>query len=215
MTEDLRYRDRQLLRLKDEVLGLEDMDEALSLSEFTLDDFRIELMNYLEANKEALKGSPLGLHAVVPPLKELEDRNLFNGAAREIVRPGVIFCLRHEEAADDDRRKSVNPLSPYYLVYVRDDGEVRYGFVHAKQILTIYQALCRGKTAALRQLCEAFDAETGNGADMSKYDGLLKKAVDSIVRTFQKRTPAGCNLAAISSFPTSPGKCPGPTTLNS
>ena len=25
----------------------------------------------------------------------------------------------------------------------------------------------RGKTAALRQLCEAFDAETGNGADMS------------------------------------------------
>ncbi len=191
MTEDLRYRDRQLLRLKDEVLDLEDMDEALSLSEFTLDDFRIELMNYLEANKDALKGSPLGLHAVVPPLKELEDRNLFNGAAREIVRPGVIFCLRHEEAADDDRRKSVNPLSPYYLVYVRDDGEVRYGFVHAKQILTIYQALCRGKTAALRHLCEAFDAETGNGADMSKYDRLLKKAVDSIVRTFQKRTAGG------------------------
>ena len=96
------------------------MDEALSLSEFTLDDFRIELMNYLEANKEALKGSPLGCMRWCRP-ERAEDR-IFQ-RRREIIRPGVIFCLRHEEAADDDRRKSVNPLSPYYLVYVRDEAK--------------------------------------------------------------------------------------------
>jgi len=32
-----------------------------------------------------------------------------------------------------------------------------------------------------------FDHETSNGSDMSKYADLLSKAVDSIVRTFQKR----------------------------
>ena len=48
---DLKYRDKQLLRLKDEILDLEDLNETVALSEFTLDDFRIELANYIEANR--------------------------------------------------------------------------------------------------------------------------------------------------------------------
>ena len=40
---DLKYRDRQLLRLKDEVLDLEDLDDAMPLTEFSLDDFRVDL----------------------------------------------------------------------------------------------------------------------------------------------------------------------------
>src|SRR5207248_1181657 len=46
--EDLRYRDRQLLRLKDEVLDIEDLGDNVSLTEFTLDDFRAELLKYIE-----------------------------------------------------------------------------------------------------------------------------------------------------------------------
>lgn len=191
LREDLRYRERQLLRLKEEVLDLEEMDDAVSLSEFTLDDFRIELMNYLEANKEKLKEAPFGLYGVVPPLKDLKSRDLFNGPAQDIVRPGVIFCLKHEAAQEEGRQKSVNPLNPYYLLYVRNDGEVRFTFVHAKQVLTMYQALCRGQAEPIKALCDSFDAETNNGLDMSKYDKLLSRAVDSIVRTFQKRTAAG------------------------
>ena len=42
---DLNYRARQLLRLKDEVLDLEDFSESVALNEFTLDDFRIELLH--------------------------------------------------------------------------------------------------------------------------------------------------------------------------
>mgnify|MGYP001139447227 CR=1 FL=1 len=41
---ELRYRDRQLLRLKDEVLDLEDTDEGLSLTDFSLEDFRADLL---------------------------------------------------------------------------------------------------------------------------------------------------------------------------
>ena len=55
---DLKYRDRQLLRLKDEVLDLEDLGESVTLTEFTLDDFRIELSKYIEANKRYWKTPP-------------------------------------------------------------------------------------------------------------------------------------------------------------
>ncbi len=191
LKDDLTYREKQLLRLKEEVLDLEDMDENVSLSEFTLDDFRIELMNYLEANRELLKGAPSGLYAVVPPLKDLRQADMFDASMHEIIKPGVIFCLRHNAAADNEKQKSVNPLNPYYLLYVRDDGEVRFTFVHPKQILTMYQALCRGQDEVFKPLCELFDQETDDGRDMAAYSTLLNKAVDSVARTFRGRTAAG------------------------
>ena len=55
----------------------------------------------------------------------------------------------------------------------------------------MYQALCRGQAEPIKALCDFFDSETDNGSDMSKYNKLLGKAVDSVVRTFQKRTAAG------------------------
>ena len=36
ITDDLKYRDQQLLRLKDEVLDLEDFNESVALSELLL-----------------------------------------------------------------------------------------------------------------------------------------------------------------------------------
>lgn len=47
--QDLKYRDKQLMRLKDEVLDLEDFNESVALNEFSLDDFRMDLSNYVEA----------------------------------------------------------------------------------------------------------------------------------------------------------------------
>ena len=176
--EDMRYRDKQLLRLREEVLDLEDFSESVALNEFTLDDFRIELSKYIEANRKLLEDAPLGLYAVVPPHPE-----------HQIIAPGVVFCLKQKgEAKSGD---TVNPLQLYYLVYVRDDGTVRFGFAQPKQILEIYRLLCTGKTAAYEQLCQLFDNETNNGADMKLYNRLLIAAVDSIAKTFQKRVAAG------------------------
>jgi SNF2 family DNA or RNA helicase len=176
--EDMRYRDKQLLRLREEVLDLEDFSESVALNEFTLDDFRIELSKYIEANRKLLEDAPLGLYAVVPPHPE-----------QQIIAPGVVFCLKQKgEAKSGD---TVNPLHLYYLVYVRDDGTVRFGFAQPKQILEIYRQLCSGKTAAYEQLCQLFDNETNNGADMKLYNRLLIAAVDSIAKTFQKRVAAG------------------------
>jgi len=176
--EDMRYRDKQLLRLREEVLDLEDFSESVALNEFTLDDFRIELSKYIEANRKLLEDAPLGLYAVVPPHPE-----------QQIIAPGVVFCLKRKgEAKSGD---TVNPLQLHYLVYVRDDGTVRFGFAQPKQILEIYRLLCSGKTAAYEQLCQLFDTETNNGADMKLYNKLLIAAVDSVAKTFQKRVAAG------------------------
>jgi len=192
VTEELSYREKQLIRLKDEVIDLEEMDDNVSLSEFTLDDFRIELMNFLEANRQALRDAPLGLYGLVPTLDGMKDPDLFDKNWHEIVKPGVIFCLRHKNPPQDEKKSSnVNPLGAYYLLYIRDDGTVRFTFTHAKNTLTLFQKLCAGKTEPYQQLCDLFDKETGHGRDMQKYDDLLGKAVKSIAGTFKKRMAAG------------------------
>ncbi len=186
ISDDLRYRDKQLLRLKDEVLDLEDLGDSVSLTEFTLDDFRLELLKYIEANKAALEAAPFGLYTCVPPHPDYK-----------VIGPGVIFCFRLEgqRGGDPDAKpapsESINPLHPYFLVYVLDDGNVRFGFAHPKQILDIYRLLCSGKAEAHAQLCNLFDQETNHGSDMKAYDTLLQKAVDSLAATFRKRAASG------------------------
>jgi len=181
--DELKYRDKQLMRLKDEILDLEDFDESVNLSEFTLDDFRIELANYIEANKKLLEAAPLGLYSVVPHV--IERTTLFDQKIAEIIQPGVIFCLMQKQNAIENQK--VNPLQPYFLVYIRDDKVVRFTFTHPKQILEIFRLLCVGQTKPFEDLCRQFDSETQNGNDMQKYTELMKTAVKSIVHTFEKR----------------------------
>ena len=172
--EDLHYRDKQLLRLKDEVLDLEDFNESVALNEFTLDDFRMELARYIEANRRKLEEAPLGLYAVVPPHLDFAT-----------VQPGAIYCLKQrQEGAGNE---AVNPLQPYFLVYIRDDGEVRYNFTAPKPVLELFRLLCQGKAEPYAALCQRFDAETQNGADMSRYSALLDQAVAAIVAQFGKK----------------------------
>lgn len=173
--EDLRYRDKQLLRLKDEVLDLEDFNESVSLNEFTLDDFRMELATYIESNKTALEEAPFGLYAVVPTHKEYTT-----------IKPGVIYCLKQQQEAKSN--EAVNALQPYFLVYIRDNGEVRYNFTAPKQILEIFRAVCQGQEQPYAKLCELFDAQTQNGEQMEQYSDLLEKAVAAIASQFAKKS---------------------------
>jgi SNF2 family DNA or RNA helicase len=187
--EDLKYRNQQLKRLRDEVLDLEDMNESISLTDFTLDDFRVELSNYLENNRKKLKDAPLGLYAVVPSPSgnqtQYLDLDKFSEVERKIIKPGVVYCLKQK--GDTDGNEEVNPLQPYFLVYIWEDGQVRFNYTNAKQILEIYRLLCQGKKEAFQQLCDLFNTETKHGAKMEPFAELLKKAVDEIVRVFKKR----------------------------
>lgn len=178
IAQDLKYRDKQLLRLKDEVLDLEDFNETVALNEFTLDDFRMDLSKHLDHHRQQLQDAPLGLYAVVPA-----------HSARTHVPAGVIYCLR-QRTAPTAAHETVNPLSPYFLVYVEDNGTVRYNFTAPKQVLELFRALCQGHTQADEHLCKAFDAHTQHGQDMHTYNALLNQAVAAITAQFAKKNAA-------------------------
>jgi hypothetical protein len=187
--DDLKYRNQQLKKLQNEVLDLEDMNESISLTDFTLDDFRIELLNFLENNRQKLEDAPFGLYAVVPSPSGAHAHHLntanFGAAEKGIIKPGVLYCLRQK--GNTDGNEEVNPLQPYFLVYIREDGTVRFNYTNAKSILEIYRLLCSGVKQAYDKLCELFNDETGNGENMQQYSALLQQAVDEISRVFKKR----------------------------
>jgi len=91
--DDLKFRNRQLKRLQKEVLDLEELDENISLSEFTLDDFRIELTNYMDKNRQKLEDAPFGLYAVAPSPSgnfcKASDFSEISENAKAIIKPGV------------------------------------------------------------------------------------------------------------------------------
>jgi len=190
ITEDLKYRNQQLKKLRDEILDLEEMDETISLTDFTLDDFRIELLSYIEGNRRKLENAPFGLYAIVPsPSGEhahLIKNHKFTSTEKEIIKPGVIFCLKQK--GDTDGNEEVNPLQPYFLVYIRDDNSVRYNYTNAKQILEIFRLLCQGQKEPYDALCDLFNSETNNGKQMQKHADLLKQSVKEIVHVFKKRS---------------------------
>ena len=179
--EDLLFRDRQLKRLKDEVIDLEDLDDNVSLTSFSLDEFRLDLLAYIESRKDELEQAPPGLYAVVPP----ESKSA-------ACQPGTLFCLRRnvKNGSAPADSQNLNPLAPHYLVYVHDDGTVRFSFAQPKECLLLLRDLCAQRESAVEKLCDLFDAKTKDGADMSHYDGLVQKALASIARTFQRRATA-------------------------
>jgi hypothetical protein len=188
--EDLKYRHQQLKRLKEEVLDLEEMSESVSLTDFTLDDFRQDLTNFLNVNQEKLAESPNGLYAIVPApngefAKFSKDKK-FSEMEKEIIQPGVVFCLK--QIIEPEESEKVNPLQPYFLVYIRDDGEVRFNYTNAKQVLEIFRLMCEGRTEPFEDLCSIFNKETENGKDMEKYTKLMKKAVKNITGSYKKKS---------------------------
>lgn len=183
--DDLLFRDRQLKRLKHEVLDLEDLDGSVSLADFSLDEFRLDLLRYLEANRAELEDASEGMYAVVPPKVDMFTR----------AQAGVLFCLRHRPSAKQTAdakdppadSSKLNPLNPYYLVYVHDDGIVRHSFAQPKESILLMRDLAAGEPTAVEQLCDLFDKRTEDGHNMAHYNGLLEQALASIERTFQKR----------------------------
>lgn len=174
---DLHYRNKQLKRLQNEIIDLEDLDdEMISLADFSLTDFRLDLLKFLENNRELLESAELGLFAVVPPDPQLP-----------VSKPGILFCMRQR---DDKKPTEVNPLAPHYLVYVLDDGNVRLTFMQPKQCLELFRALAAGKSSAFTALCDAFDARNQNGGDMAHETKLLDSAIESIKHTFARRASA-------------------------
>ncbi len=180
---ELAFRGRQLTRMREEILDVEEAEDGITLNDLTLDDFIADLLNFIQQNRAAIEAAPLGIHAVVD-----------NGAPAgqnlpaDRIQPGAIFCLRRN---GDAAARTPNRLWPYFLVYVRDDGSVHYTFGQAQRCLALFRALAAGRSDTLQALEDAFDRETQQGRCMKKYDALLAAALRSIAGTFRDAELAG------------------------
>ncbi|MCD1269889.1 DEAD/DEAH box helicase family protein [Microbacterium sp. MEC084] len=166
------YRREQLRRLQDEVIDLEDARVGVSITDLGLNDFRMDLLGYIKQHGD-LHGHQLGLHAVIPAD---EAKGL---------PPGVIFALRNVNAPDDVNRG--NRLHPHYLVYLGQDGQVVAEHTEAKRLLDLVRAGCRGIDDPVSDVVAAFNAETRDGAEMSRYSALLTDAIRSMIEVTEER----------------------------
>ena len=169
---EIGYRDQQLLRLKDEqVPDLEEMGESVTFSDFTLQEFRLDLQEFLDRNREQLLQAPVGIFAVVRA-----------GTPAESVRAGFLFCLRRLTPATSTHY----PYAPHYIVYVSSDGAtVHAGYMNLKSALDVWKATSLG-VLKNSELCNAFDQTIDDGRDMSAVLPALKQAVADIAGTARK-----------------------------
>lgn len=163
---DLEYRKAQLKRLQEEVVDIEDMSEGISIMDLGLNEFRLDLLEYLKTHPDMDK-KPRGLHAVVPATEELPE--------------GVIFVLRNvNNSVNIDNQ---NRIHPFYMVYISQDGDVICDYLNPKQLLDDVRLLCRGKSEAIKEVYTKFNEETDDGRNMAEMSELLSMAIDSIIDT--------------------------------
>lgn len=171
---DLDYRKKQLRELQNKVLDLEDINNSISITDLTFNDFKIELMDYMKDNKGELEKSPKGIYSIVDIPKDLSEE----------VEPGVIFLLRQVSGATETQDR--NPLSPYYLVYITDEGEVKFSYIKSKKLMDYYKKLCMGKREVVHDLVNEFNSETNDGKNMKKYSKLLAATINDILGNKQE-----------------------------
>ena len=166
---DLEYRKQQLKRLQEEVVDMEDMSTGISIMDLGLNEFRLDLLDYIKTHGDLAK-KPKGLHAVVPATEENPE--------------GVIFVLRNiNNSVNIDNQ---NRIHPFYMVYISVDGEVVCDYLNPKKLLDTIRLLCRGKSEPLMPLCAKFNEETDDGRNMKEVSQLLSDAINSIIDVKEK-----------------------------
>jgi SNF2 family DNA or RNA helicase len=166
---DLEYRRHQMEQLQDSVLDLEDMDGNVSITDMTLNDFRMDLSGFMKDNMEQLESTPSGFYATISQ----------NGTNIEDITPGAIFCLK-----DIHGKVELDPhyaLSPYYIVYVAEDGTIIYNHLQSKKSLDIFKKLCSINKTIDTQAVANLNKTTQNGKNMSTYQYMLEATIQSII----------------------------------
>jgi len=165
-SSDLSFRKKQLEKLQDEVVDLEDLDSSISLTDLGLNDFRMDLVSYTK-EKGSLEGIPNGMHSVC-------KKDIAKG-----IREGVIFVLKNRNRGVNI--DNTNQLHPFYLVYIQKNGEVLSNHLNVKNTLDIVRSISKGQSEAIPEAFNAFNRETDDGKNMSAYSSLLSSSIESIL----------------------------------
>lgn len=163
---DVSYRKEQLRRLQEEVIEMEDLKTGVSITDLGLNDFRMDLLNYVKANGD-LASVPNGMHAVIPADPE------------KGLLPGVIFTLRNRNHSVNINQQ--NRLHPYYLIYIGKDGQVVVNHTEVKRLLDLARSACKGRSEPVQVACQVFNRITQDGRNMQEYSALLDQAISSMI----------------------------------
>ena len=163
---DVAYRKEQLRKLQEEVIELEDLKTGVSITDLGLNDFRMDLLNYVKTNGD-LAGLPNGMHAVIAAKPE------------QGLPAGAIFTLRNRNESVNINQH--NRLHPYYLVYVGKDGNVVANHTEVKPLLDLVRSSCKGQVEPVLDACRRFNDETADGRKMQGHSELLSKAIKSMI----------------------------------
>ena len=165
-SSDMQYRKAQLQKLKEEVVDLEDMDTGVSITDLGLNDYRMDLLEYIKVNGN-LDYVLNGMHSVV-----LSDEE--NG-----IEKGTIFVLKNINSSV--KIESSNQLHPFYIVYIKEDGQVLSNHLSVKNTLDLLRYISKDKKEPLKEAYNKFNDDTNDGSNMSKYSELLNKSIESII----------------------------------
>lgn len=169
---DVSYRKEQLRRLQEEVIELEDLKTGVSITDLGLNDFRMDLLNYVKEHGE-LSNVPNGMHAVVPAKRAMG------------LHPGVIFTLRNLNTGVNVNQH--NRLHPYYLVYIDRAGRVVHDHTEVKRLLDLARTCCKGQDKPIPLATQLFNDETAEGRQMLVYSDLLGKAIRSMIEVKEEK----------------------------
>ena len=161
---DLQYRKQQLEKLQEEVIDIEEMGTGVSIMDLGLNEFRLDLLEYIKQNPDVEK-TPAGMNAVV-------------GATPDMPA-GVIYILKNINK--DTNINNMNRLHPFYMVYLKENGEIVCNHLQPKELLDKLRLACKGKAEVDKNLCTYFNKKTKDGRDMKQYSTLLNQAINSII----------------------------------
>ena len=159
---DLAYRKEQLRRMQEEVIELEDLKTGVSITDLGLNDFRMDLLNYVKTNGD-LARLPSGMHAVVPAAPE-------RGLA-----PGVIFALRNRnESVNVEPAQPASPLLPGLRRTWTAESIVPH--TEVKRLLDLVRSVCQAVPIhRSRRHTSPSTHDTSDGREMSVYSDLLDR----------------------------------------
>ncbi len=173
------------------------MNDGISLTDFSLEDFRADLLKFLE--KTGCLNAPLGLLPVVPPLNDLFAT----------IMPGVIFCLRQQDAVEDTEAPLPDqPLHPAIWSTSKTTATSAFPSATPSRSSRSSANSAPAKPPPMPNSA-TFDRQTQDGQDMSYYDALLAKAMEKAsTKTTAAASPKASRNPATLSSRTSPSRPP-------
>jgi len=158
--KELDYRKKQLEKMKESVVDLEDLEGGISISDLTFNDFKVDADRITDADRKQFENYISGVFSVV-------ENNIVD------LPKGILFCTKDLNKSNFDDKLKNNLLHPYGLVYVTSEGEISVPMRMGKKALDLFKKLSYGKVAVNEEQLKAFNLKTKAGKYMNQYIDLF------------------------------------------